>query len=137
MYPWPEDGGQAKGFVPGQGKFSQAGCRPAGKFNTKRGKRPAWTAPGGCEYGFLKAPKGASLHVPAVCSGVKDGGETMEKNYKIKRYNHIYRGKRPLRARLLRWAATIAVVAAFAFIGWNAYGPIRDYFAGTLLATDD
>lgn len=58
----------------------------------------------------------------------------MPKNYKIKRYNHIYRGKRPLRARLLRWAATIAVVAAFAFIGWNAYGPIRDYFAGTLLA---
>ena len=58
----------------------------------------------------------------------------MAKNYKIKRYNHIYRGKQPLRARLLRWTATIAVAAVFAFIGWNAYGPIRDYFAGTLLS---
>lgn len=59
----------------------------------------------------------------------------MAKNYKIKRYNHIYRGKKPLRTRLLHAAATVVVVAVFAFIGWNAYGPIRDYFAGTLLST--
>ena len=36
LYSQPEDAGQARGVVTDQGKFSQAGCRPARKFNTKR-----------------------------------------------------------------------------------------------------
>ncbi|CUQ08922.1 hypothetical protein B5F10_11010 [Anaerotruncus colihominis] len=40
-------------FPAGQGAFLQAGCRPAKKFNAKRGKKPAWTVPNGFEYRFL------------------------------------------------------------------------------------
>ena len=39
LYSQPEDAGQARGFVPDQGKFLQAGCRPARKFNVERGQK--------------------------------------------------------------------------------------------------
>ena len=58
----------------------------------------------------------------------------MAKNYKIKRYNRIYRGKRPTGSLVLRGALVAAAVFIVAFVGYNAYGPIRDYFSGALAA---
>lgn len=53
----------------------------------------------------------------------------MAKNYKIKRYNRIYRGKRSTGSLVLRGALVAAAVFIVAFVGYNAYGPIRDYFS--------
>ncbi|WP_317400270.1 hypothetical protein [Anaerotruncus colihominis] len=39
LYSQLEDTGQARDFVPDQGKFLQAGCRPARKFNVERGQK--------------------------------------------------------------------------------------------------
>lgn len=58
----------------------------------------------------------------------------MAKNYKIKRYNRIYRGKRSTGSLVLRGALVAAAVFIVAFVGYNAYGPIRDYFSGALAA---
>lgn len=57
----------------------------------------------------------------------------MAKNYKIKRYKRIYRGKRSAGSLILRGALAAAVFIV-AFVGYNAYGPIRDYFSGALAA---
>ena len=58
----------------------------------------------------------------------------MAKNYKIKRYKRIYRGKRSAGSLILRGALAAAAVFIVAFVGYNAYGPIRDYFSGALAA---
>lgn len=57
----------------------------------------------------------------------------MAKNYKIKRYNRIYRSKRSTGSLVLR-GAMIAAVFVVVFVGYNAYGPVRDYFSGALAA---
>lgn len=56
-------------------------------------------------------------------------------SYKIKRYSSLYPKRRSPAAVVLRTVVTVAVVCALGFIGWNAYGPVMDYFSGALAAS--
>ena len=49
----------------------------------------------------------------------------MAKNYKIKRYNRIYRGKRSSGSLVLLGALVAVAVLIVAFVGYNGFGPIR------------
>lgn len=56
------------------------------------------------------------------------------KRYKVRRFGQLYSPRRSTHSIVLRTALTITVVFVLAFVGWNAYGPIQDYFSGALAA---
>lgn len=53
---------------------------------------------------------------------------------KVRRFSYMYDSPRSTSSIVLRTLLSIAMVFALAFVGWNAYGPIRDYFSGALAA---
>lgn len=56
------------------------------------------------------------------------------KKYKVRRFGQIYSPRRSTPSIVLRTVLTLVLVFVLAFVGWNAYGPIRDYFSGALAA---
>ena len=53
---------------------------------------------------------------------------------KVRRFSYMYDSPRSTSSIVLRTLLSITMVFVLAFIGWNAYGPIRDYFSGALAA---
>ena len=53
---------------------------------------------------------------------------------KVRRFSYMYDSPRSTSSIVLRTLLSIAMVFVLAFVGWNAYGPIRDYFSGALAA---
>lgn len=58
----------------------------------------------------------------------------LHKNYKVRRFGQIYPSHRSTPSIVLRTVLTVTIVCALGFVGWNAYGPVRDYFTGALAA---
>lgn len=54
---------------------------------------------------------------------------------KVRRFGQIYPSRRSTPAIVLRTVLSITVMCVLGFVGWNAYGPIRDYFSGALAAS--
>lgn len=53
---------------------------------------------------------------------------------KVRRFGQIYPSRRSTAAIVLRTTLTITLLLLFGFVGWNAYGPVSDYFSGKLAA---
>lgn len=59
----------------------------------------------------------------------------MHKKYKIRRYGQLYPSRRSTSSVVLHTVLTVTIVFVLGFVGWNAYGPVRDYFSGALAAS--
>lgn len=58
----------------------------------------------------------------------------LRKSYKVRRFGQIYPARHSTPSIVLRTVLTVTIVCALGFVGWNAYGPVRDYFTGALAA---